>query len=96
MGESGGDFVADCALATSSDLRNDSVRLMFAEGQQQNGLAVGVQLRELALEVEAAHQRGVKSVGAGVNWPPTWRGVVSDPASMLIRHHHPLPTAVSS
>ena len=50
---------------------------MLSEGEQQNGLGVGVELGEFALEVDAAHQRGVKAVGAGVGWRP---GAVELPA----------------
>ena len=55
---------------------------MFAEGEQQNGLRVGVQLGGFALEVDAAHQGGVIPVGAGIGAEATWRGVVLDPSAV--------------
>jgi hypothetical protein len=45
------------------DLRNDAARLMLSEGEEQNSLLVAGELGELALEADAAHQRGVKAVG---------------------------------
>jgi hypothetical protein len=79
--EGGEDFVGHCALATLGDLRYDAARLMLSEGEEQNGLLVAGELGELAIEADAAHQRGVKAVGAGVACWASGRGVVSDSAA---------------
>jgi hypothetical protein len=54
---------------------------MFAEGEEQNGLGVGVELGEFGLEVDATHQRGVEAVCAGAGWLASWRGVVAGSAA---------------
>jgi hypothetical protein len=54
MGEGGGDLVGNGALTASGDLGDYAVGLMFAEGEEQNGLRVGVELGEFALEVDHA------------------------------------------
>lgn len=45
-------------------------------------MGVGVQLGELALEVDAADKGGVVAVGAAVGWWASWRFVVADTATV--------------
>jgi hypothetical protein len=42
-------------------LAKAALRLVFAEGEEQNSLGVGVQLAKLALEVDAADCGGVRT-----------------------------------
>ena len=62
----GGDLVGHRALAATCDLGCDGVGLMLSEGEEQNGLPVAGELGEFALEVDAAHQRGVVAIGSRV------------------------------